>query len=52
MQKENTKKELIESIFDGLVAMSVASINLAKRLFLLEAMMAKENELKECDKNA
>ena len=49
---ENTKKKLMDSIFESLVAFSVASINLAKRLFLLEAMMAKENELKECDSHA
>ena len=52
MIKDTTKTELIESIFEGLTAMSVASINLAKRLFLLETMLTKEQEiLKECDKH-
>lgn len=47
MNENKTKKELIESIFEDLVAFSVASINLAKRVFLLELMLVEEKRIEE-----
>lgn len=47
MNENKTKKDLIESIFEDLVAFSVASINLAKRVFLLELMLVEEKKIEE-----
>ena len=53
MNENKAKKDLIESIFEDLVAFSVASINLAKRVFLLELMLGEEKKTngKEDDNN-
>lgn len=53
MNENKAKKDLIKSIFEDLVAFSVASINLAKRVFLLELMLGEEKKTngKEDDKN-
>jgi len=47
MNEHKTKKDLIESIFEDLVAFSVASINLAKIVFLLELMLLEEKKIEE-----
>ena len=53
MNENKAKKDLIESIFENLVAFSVDSIHLAKRVFLQELMLGEEKKIdgKEEDKN-